>query len=123
MWIVDVRLQSQHALGLQQLDDQIHQRQQVAIIVLAPVRSCNHPLTVGERTLDDVHLVGDQERTRGGPTDHHQLERQCLEDDAELAAGEHVAAERQSDHQQTSDNREHPLPRLTRSRSGLATAR
>ena len=121
--IVEMRLERDHALGLQQLDEQEHQAQQVAIVVLVPVRARHHSSGVGQRPLHHVGLVGDQEGASGSAADHHQLKRQCLHDDAELAAGQDIAAKHHANDQDNTNDRKHQQPRATRPTAGLAERR
>ena len=53
-------------------------------------------------------------RSDGGAADGDHLVRQRVHDDAELAAGQDVAAEHHADDQDDTDDSKHQRPRATR---------
>jgi uncharacterized protein YlxP (DUF503 family) len=113
--IVEMRLEREHSLALQRFDQDEHESEQISIVVSRPFRAGEDVLEIDQRTLHHVRVVGDQEGSGRGTADHHQLERQRLDDDRELAAGEQIAAEHHDEDHDDPDDREHPrAPRPSR---------
>jgi hypothetical protein len=89
--ILDMRLE-RDGVRAAHPDQGEEEAQEVAVVVGAPARAAEHLGQVLERVLDGGTVVGDGEGTRRGAADHHQLEGKGVQDDAELAPCEEVAA-------------------------------
>ena len=95
--------------GLRSRDaDQLeHQAEKVLEVLGFPVRPLEHLGDVLERVGDAVLVVADHEGAERRAEDDHHLERQRMQDDADLAAGHGVAAEDHHEDDANAGNSDH----------------
>ena len=86
-WLLDMRL-DRHRILSRDLQQREEQAKQILVVGPLPFRSLEYTLQILESVLDGRTVVGDDERTDRGAADHHHLERQRMENDPELAAGD-----------------------------------
>lgn len=73
--------------------DQLEQKtQKIAVIIWRPFRALERLAKIANGVLGSAATVGDEERAKRRPADHHHLIGERLDDDPELSAGQQVAA-------------------------------
>ena len=90
--VFDMLFERDHPLGAHQFQDEEEKRQQVFVILSFPFRAFEGLAEVFQRCLYDITLVGNEERADSGTTDRHEFMRRRLENDADFAAGNDIAA-------------------------------
>ncbi len=97
-------------VGAGQADQFEQQAQQIAVIGRLPSGALEDLADVAQRLLDRAHVVRDQEGADRSAADHDHLERQGLQDDAQLAPCQQVAAEDHDEDDGDTDEAEHGTP-------------
>jgi hypothetical protein len=110
-------------VGARDADELEHQAEKVLEVLRLPVRPLEDLGDVLQRVRDAVLVVGDHEGAERGAGDHHHLVGQRVQDDADLAAGDHVAAEDHHEHDADADDSDHEsIPLALGARASLAVS-
>jgi hypothetical protein len=97
-------------IGAGKADQLEQQTQKITVVVRLPAGPLEDLADVLQRGLHGGHVVRDQERPNRRPTDHDHLERQRLQDDAHLPAGQHIAAKDHHENDGNANETEHRNP-------------
>jgi hypothetical protein len=105
----DMALDRQHALGLGQLEDRVHQAEQLEIVLLGVLGALEGRADALAGVGEHVLGVGDDEGADRGAEDDQVLEG--LPEHPEVPAAAGVAAADAAQHHQPADDRKHADPR------------
>ena len=112
--VLDVLLDRHQAFLARLLQDVVEQRHQLHVARLRVLRALQHARQRGERRLEHLRLVVDDEGAERAAEDGHQLRRQRVDDHADVAAVQDVGTEDAAERHGVTDENEHVLRSMAR---------